>query len=51
MKVVVDSDMTDKLLMRQLLKFDGMRQKGKLEYIERHTALFFNQRRWISRPH
>ncbi|KAF2543271.1 hypothetical protein F2Q68_00030175 [Brassica cretica] len=51
MKVVVDSDMTDKLLMRQLLKFDGMRQKGKLEYTERHMALFFNQQRWISRLH
>ncbi|KAG2298977.1 hypothetical protein Bca52824_035449 [Brassica carinata] len=35
MKFVVESDMTDKLLMRQMLKFDGMRQKGKLEYIER----------------
>ncbi|KAH0884119.1 hypothetical protein HID58_060215, partial [Brassica napus] len=41
MKVVVEPDVTDKLLMRQLLKFDGMRQKGKLEYIERHMALFF----------
>ncbi|KAF3578067.1 hypothetical protein DY000_02031222 [Brassica cretica] len=51
MKVVVESDMTDKLLMRQLFKFDGMRQKGKLEYIERHMALFFNQWWWISRRH
>ncbi|KAL0886357.1 hypothetical protein Bca101_010340 [Brassica carinata] len=51
MKFVVESDMTDKLLMRQMLKFDGMRQKGKLEYIERYMALFFNQRWWISRRH
>uniref|UniRef100_A0A0D3BV03 Uncharacterized protein n=1 Tax=Brassica oleracea var. oleracea TaxID=109376 RepID=A0A0D3BV03_BRAOL len=51
MKVVVESDMTDKLLMRQLFKFDGMRQKGKLEYIERHMALFFNQWWGISRRH
>ncbi|KAF2603642.1 hypothetical protein F2Q70_00026120 [Brassica cretica] len=51
MRVVVESDMTDKLLMRQLLNFDDMRRKGKLEYIERHMALFFNQRWWISRRH
>ncbi|KAH0914019.1 hypothetical protein HID58_028465 [Brassica napus] len=39
MKVVGESDMTDELLMRQLLKFDGMRQKEMLDYIERHMAL------------
>lgn len=48
MKVVGESDMTDELLMRQLLKFDGMRQKEMLDYIERHMALFFNQQWWIS---